>query len=64
MHASVRQLGDPDLQELEMSRHPPNQSGSTWEIDIVYAMRIFFDPLDQLDLVLPRELEPDAGSTK
>jgi len=51
-------MQDPDVQDNEMELHPPNKSASDWEIDTVYALRIFLHPRDNLNALLPEELEP------
>lgn len=47
-----------------MGLYPPTKPASEWKIDMVYALRILFHPVDNLDRVLPVTLEPSDDRMK
>eukprot|EP01111_Echinosteliopsis_oligospora_P019465 TRINITY_DN9446_c0_g1_i3.p1 TRINITY_DN9446_c0_g1~~TRINITY_DN9446_c0_g1_i3.p1 ORF type:complete len:145 (+),score=31.00 TRINITY_DN9446_c0_g1_i3:24-458(+) len=60
----AQQLLDSDAQLKKLNFHPPNKPAAKWQIDMVYAMRIFLHPVNEMDKVLPLQAEPNEEEMK
>jgi len=57
----LKQISDPQEQINTLQSFHPGQAPSKWSIEVVYGLRVFFHPTDDVDKVLPKEFEPTAA---